>query len=333
MKPSEMREYLKAMYEIGLCVYIEGAPGVGKSSIVGQVAEEKGAELIDIRLAQMDPTDIRGIPVHKEGRTFWAPPSCLPQDDGRSYIVFFDELGAAPPLNQVAVYQALTDHRIGEYVFPKQCVIWAAGNRLSDRAVVYKMSTALANRLTHTTLDVDTSDWIAWALTHDIRDELISFHRFRDTTNKSMLFSFDPKREEKAHATPRTWEMVSKILNSGLRNGLLEAAIFGTVGEPCGVEFVGWLRVHKSMPNPDMVILNPKTAPVPEQPDVMCALIGALVARANENTIDSLIVYADHIPEEFSMLMIKDALTKDPSLANTSSFAKWAINHREALGA
>jgi len=187
--------------------------------------------------------------------------------------------------------------------------------------------------MTHVTLDVDTSDWINWALTHGIRDELISFHRFRDSTAKSMLFSFDPKRDEKAHATPRTWEMVSKILNSGLNNGLLEQAIFGTVGEPCGVEFVGWLRVHKSIPSPDLILMDPHQAPVPEQPDVMCALAGALAARATENTFDSIVAYSNRIPEEYAMLMIKDATTKDSSLTQTRAFAKWAMDHKEALGA
>ncbi len=79
--------------------------------------------------------------------------------------------------------------------------------------------------------------------------------------------------------------------------------------------------------------MDPHQAPVPEQPDVMCALAGALAARATENTFDSIVAYSNRIPEEYAMLMIKDATTKDSSLTQTRAFAKWAMDHKEALGA
>ena len=44
-------------------LFVHGSPGVGKSSIVRQVCEDRGIEFIDVRLAQMEPCDIRGLPV------------------------------------------------------------------------------------------------------------------------------------------------------------------------------------------------------------------------------------------------------------------------------
>ena len=43
-------------------IMIWGA-GIGKSSIISQVAKSNGLDLIDLRISQLAPTDLRGIPV------------------------------------------------------------------------------------------------------------------------------------------------------------------------------------------------------------------------------------------------------------------------------
>ena len=55
-----------------------GPPGIGKSDIVKAVAKECGIELRDIRLAQLDPVDLRGVPAVEDGQTKWATPSFFP---------------------------------------------------------------------------------------------------------------------------------------------------------------------------------------------------------------------------------------------------------------
>ena len=67
-------------------VFLRGPSGIGKSDVVFQtsdllaehVANWKG--VIDLRLAQMEPTDLRGIPHVVDGRTHWARPDFLPQE-------------------------------------------------------------------------------------------------------------------------------------------------------------------------------------------------------------------------------------------------------------
>jgi len=55
-------------------VMLWGPPGIGKSQMVAQVAVEQNVDVIDIRLSQMEPSDLRGIPFRIEDRVEWAIP-------------------------------------------------------------------------------------------------------------------------------------------------------------------------------------------------------------------------------------------------------------------
>ena len=182
-------------------IYIWGPPGVGKSSIVKQVAVERGIGFKDVRMTLLDPTDLRGIPVPKDGLAQWLAPSFLPDKarDGEQGILFLDELNAAPPLVQASGYQLVLDRRIGEYELPEGWSIVAAGNRQGDRAVTHRMSSALADRFVHLNYDVDLADWTEWAIhredisdasTQRIAPMVLGFIQFRP----AMLFAFRPDK-------------------------------------------------------------------------------------------------------------------------------------------
>ena len=76
--------------DIKLSLMIWGPPGVGKSSIVAQSASQNGLDLIDLRLSQLAPTDLRGLPVPVDNICTWYPPEFLPRD-GKG-ILFLDEI-------------------------------------------------------------------------------------------------------------------------------------------------------------------------------------------------------------------------------------------------
>jgi hypothetical protein len=59
-------------------VMLWGPPGVGKSQIIAGIAAQHGVPLIDIRLSQMEPTDLRGIPFRKDSNVEWSVPAMLP---------------------------------------------------------------------------------------------------------------------------------------------------------------------------------------------------------------------------------------------------------------
>ena len=108
-------------------VMIWGPPGVGKSAVVARVAREQGLEFIDVRLSQLAPTDLRGLPVPKNGTSRWFPPEFLPR--GGTGILFLDELNMAPPTMQGVAQQLILDRKVGSYELPDGWLVWAAGNR------------------------------------------------------------------------------------------------------------------------------------------------------------------------------------------------------------
>lgn len=186
MRPAHLtaileREFLSTRDNRPTPAMVWGPPGIGKSQIVVQVANRHNVPVIDIRLSQMEPTDLRGIPFRDGDHVVWSIPAALPnaQRHGARGILFLDELTSAPPTVTAAAYQLILDRRLGEYRVPDGWAIFAAGNRHGDRGVTYAMSAPLANRFTHYDLEAHLDDWIAWAYRNDIDARVIAFLHFR----------------------------------------------------------------------------------------------------------------------------------------------------------
>lgn len=329
MTPSQIVSALRTLLDIRQPVFIWGPPGVGKSQVVAQVARERGVALRDIRAVLLDPVDLRGLPrITEDGRSLWCPPGFLPgTGDPEEGILFLDELNAAPPLVQAACYQLVLDRRIGEYVLPEGWRIVAAGNRDKDRAVTHRMPSALANRMVHLDFAISLDDWLFWAQGAGIRPEICAFLRFRP----SLLHDFDPQSGAKAFASPRSWEFASHILDSG-PNPLLELELYqGTIGPVAAAELVGFLRIWRELPTVEAILANPAAADVPDEPAAVFALCEALALRAAPETITALTLYAERLPAEFSVLLMRDALCRDTALVYSDAFSRWAESHADVL--
>jgi hypothetical protein len=174
-------------------------------------------------------------------------------------------------------------------------------------------------------LETHLDDWTQWAIDHGIKPEVISFIRFRP----ALLHDFDPQRDQ--NATPRSWvDGVSDAL--GVVSADAEYETFkGAVGEGAAAEFVGFMRIFRKLPNPDAILLNPKTADVPTDPATLYALSGAIAERASENNFDRVCSYAERMPPEFSVLTVSYAARKKPELSDTQAFTQWAIKNQDVL--
>ena len=327
LKPSQVSEALGVLVGIKQPIMIWGPPGVGKSAIVKQVADDGKFELRAVRAILLDPVDLRGLPhINGDGRAHWAVPEFLPRK-GKG-ILFLDELTAAPQLTQAACYQLILDRKLGEYELPDGWTIIAAGNRESDRGVVHRMPSPLTNRFVHLDFGVDLDDWTKWATKHCIATEVIAFLRFRD----ELLHDFDPKRSEKAFPTPRSWEFVSNIVGSGsVTNGIEYPLIAGAVGEGAAAEFMGFLKIARSIQSPDTILMNPEKGDIPEEAATLYAISTALARKATENNMDRVVTYANRLPDEFSVLLVKDALDRDPAVADTRAYIEWVAEHHEIM--
>lgn len=329
MTPSQIASALGTLLDIRQPVFLWGAPGIGKSQIVAQVARSRGVALKDLRAILLDPVDLRGLPrIAEDGSSVWCPPAFLPgTNDPGEGILFLDELNAAPPLVQAACYQLVLDRRIGEYELPAGWSIVAAGNRDKDRAVTHRMPSALANRMVHLDCEAGMDDWLDWAQRAGIQAEICAFLRFRP----KLLHDFDPRSSGKAFASPRSWEFVSAIL-AARPDPQVEHELFqGAVGPAAATEFIGFLRVWRELPTVHDILAAPESAPVPEEPAAVYALCEALALQAGPDTIDALTVYAERLPAEFSVLLMRDAVCHNTSLVSSEAFSRWAGNNADVL--
>jgi hypothetical protein len=305
-------------------VFIWGSPGTGKSGVVHQLATELGIALRDIRALLLDPVDLRGLPfVGKDGRSQWATPDFLPQDG--EGILFLDELNAAPAMVQASCYQLVLDRKLGEYTLPEDWAIVAAGNRDSDRAATTRMPTPLRNRFVHIDFEVHVQEWSEWAIKANVRPEVIAFIRFRP----ELLSAFD--RDANAFPSPRSWEFVSRILNSGPDPSAEHELSAGAVGTGAATEFSAFLRMFRELPNIDSILLNPTQEPVPENAAAQYAVASALARCASDTNFDRICLYLNRLPTEFRVLCVRDATLRQPAIRSTAGYIRFAVENHHVL--
>ncbi len=329
VNPLQVISSLHTLTQIKQPIFLWGAPGIGKSQIVAQVAREKNFNLIDIRAVLLDPVDLRGLPrITSDGQAKWCPPSFLPREDSQEKgIVFLDELNAAPPLVQAACYQLVLDRRIGEYQLPDGWTVVAAGNGEKDRAVTHRMPTALANRMVHIEMQTSVEDWLLWAERAEIRKEIIAFLRFRPM----LLHDFDPQSQSKAFASPRSWEFISKILDACAHEDVEYELFQGTVGLAAATEFIGFLKIWRDLPTVEDILNAPTSITIPNDPATLYALCEAVGAKTCLENIEPVVEFALRLPTEFSVLLLRTAVCRDENIVKTTPFMTWAKQNSHVL--
>jgi len=322
MRAKDIIQSLNILIEEQLPVFLWGSPGIGKSSIVKQIAKDQNIAFIDLRLALLDPTDLKGIPFldqeHKQA--IWASPSFLPKD-GKG-ILFLDELNSAVPAVQASAYQLILDRAVGEYKLPDGWAIVAAGNKESDRGVVYKMPSPLANRFVHLEMEVNIQDWILWAYRSNIKEEIIAYLQYKP----EKLFTFEPKENKKAFATPRSWSYIDKILKSKIHKNLLNDLVGGAIGKEEAIDFLSFRKVMYKLPNIND-ILEAKEVTLNSDPQVNYVLNSTLVAQLIQNSSldrkNAIIKYALLISSEFSVMLIQDLQRQEIDLEESPLWSNW----------
>ncbi|MFZ5557292.1 MAG: AAA family ATPase [Pseudomonadota bacterium] len=337
MRPSHIetildREFLAAAEGSHTPVMLWGPPGVGKSQIIAGIAGRHGVALIDLRLSQMEPTDLRGIPFRAGERVEWSVPSVLPDAPrhGARGILFLDEITSAPPTVTAAAYQLILDRRLGEYRVPDGWAIFAAGNRQGDRGVTYVMPAPLANRFTHYEVEPHLDDWVAWAHRHAVDPRIIGFLRFRP----DLLFDFDPARNPVAFPSPRSWEYAHRALAKFAdAPALLLDALQAAVGGAAGVELKAFIDSMDRLPDIDAIVEG-RAAPVPAGVDLQYGVAAALVRRAVqsskapecERVIANILRYARTMPQrELGVMLVTDMhRSVGRPLIGVPGFSEWA---------
>jgi hypothetical protein len=300
--------------------------------MVTQIAARHRVAVNDIRLSQMEPSDLRGIPFRVGEHVEWAVPALLPDKErhGPQGILFLDEITSAPPAVSAAAYQLILDRRLGAYQVPEGWAIFAAGNRQGDRGVTYTMPAPLANRFSHFEVETNLDDWATWAYANDIDERVIAFLRFRP----ELLFDFDPAHNPVAFPSPRSWEFAHRGLQKFEGHPeLLQGTLQACVGPAAGVELHAFIKSLDKMPDLDRIVAG-EEVPVPKEIDLQYAVAAALVGRAirSRGSDDSrrvyghILDYARRFPQrEMGVMMVSDMHRAiGQALFEVPQFAQWA---------
>lgn len=322
-----------------------GPPGVGKSSVIRNLCARHHIGFIDIRLSQREPVDLRGLPVPKGDHVDWLLAGEWPRDPDSKGIILFDELTAADRSLQVAAYEIILDRRLGDlYQLPKGWLVMAAGNRSSDQAVAYSLSSALANRFCHLELAADVDSWARWARQNHIAPQVIAFVRYQSHAFLNMEGDL-----ERGWPSPRSWQRVSNVLTTkpALPEHLLTTMVHGLVGDGAGVEFMVFLQQHQKLPPVDLILTGEAPIEIPEQPDLKFAFCSALVDKlwryeAGPARLQRFFDVMFELSSDFATMTLLDAMSHaDEHVANErvstllthDAFERWTQLHGVALEA
>jgi hypothetical protein len=269
MTPHELIPYLSGLVknDIRLSAMIWGPPGIGKSSIVAQVAQQNSLQIVDLRLSQLAPTDLRGLPVAENGVAKWFPPEFLPTSG--EGILFLDEINMATPAMQGIAQQLILDRQVGSYRVPDGWFIWAAGNRKADRAAVFEMPSALANRFVHLEITPDFDSFRIWGLNQNLNEQILAFLAFRPT----LLHQIDAQHP--AWPSPRSWAMAHELQRATL-------SVEPAVGIAAAGEFDAFCAVYQNLPDLEPILAGTSKASFPPEPSARYATVLGLIIRADD---------------------------------------------------
>jgi hypothetical protein len=257
-------------------VFLWGAPGIGKSSLVRDFADSLGLECVTLVGTQLAAEDLIGVPELRDGRSRFAPPESIARDE--PYCLFLDELNSSSPEVQKAFYSLILDRRIGAYELPPGSIVIGAGNRSSDNALARPMASALVNRLIHVHLRAAWADWSTWAQEAGIHQWVLGYL----TERPDHLWSAPPKVEE-PFSTPRSWHMLSDALRSygdGIDEETVGLLAAGTLTPAHATAFGGYVKIVRHRYGLDAIVRGDAGWPSrPDDRDLLYFLAEAFRAR------------------------------------------------------
>lgn len=330
MKPSELQKLLTVAFENNLKILIKGAPGIGKTDIVVSAAKRADADLVIMHPAVSDPVDFKGLPAIVGDKAEFLPYGQLRKlvEAKRKMVCFIDDIGQAPHAVQAALMQLIQQREIDGQKISDHVIFCGATNDSSHMAGVTSILEPVKSRWDSIVeLQADQMEWVRWAKKANLREEILAFVMFRGI---EVLSNFKPSRDLTNTPSPRTVTSAAKLFGAGLYS---RAVLAGAAGEGWASEFLGFLQVYRTMPDPDECIKNPKTAPVPSTEDAstLFALAVAISLRTTKATFANAQEYLKRMPKEHEVFTIRDAINRERELQNTAAFTNWARSNVEVL--
>lgn len=333
MHAKELTDTLAVTIEKGYPLMIKGPPGCAKTALVLLAAKKAKAEVVLMHPVVSDPTEFKGLPGFVKMTSGKTRAVFLPFGELRRLITakkkticFLDDLGQAPAVVQAACMQLILARRINGHKVSEHVVFIAATNRREDRAGVTGILEPVKSRF-HTILELmpNIEDWSEWALANGVPPEVVAFVRFKP----ALILDPGPATNDLVNRpSPRTVVHMAELYGAGLKS--LEV-LGGAVGQGMAIEFLGFIKIWQSMPSLDMILAAPMATPVPTEIGALFAVATGLAFRVNKENAGNAIKYLGRLPDEYSVLGMRDACRQFPGVKSNPEFLKWAVAHQDVL--
>ena len=325
--PRQVRQFIKDCLYAGLVPFVQSSPGMGKSTIMRNVADELQLKMIDHRLSTSAPEDLSGLPrFDEEGRAMFAPFADLfPLEDSQldpskqGWMLFLDEFNSASKSVQAASYKLILDRMTGQKRLHERCVITAAGNLSTDRAITNPISTAMQSRVVHLEMQIHFEEWLYdVALKEGYDSRIIAYL----SQFPSKLMDFRPDHNEKTFCCPRTWEFTNRLIKDRDVNDTSAILLAGTITSGVAVDFVQFTKVFHNLVTISEIRADPLTCRIPTDVGSKWAVTSHMMEKVTEENFDDLAVYADRFTIDFRILFYRSILVRNPNLRQHPAFIR-----------
>jgi len=247
LKITQTKELIKKMY-LNLpkplpSIILLGAPGIGKSETIRQVAEEIAQQLgkkfvdyddfiadeilrdpqkyfvfVDFRLTECEPSDLLGIPSSMDSYVTFKPLKWAIVLSKTAGILFLDELTNIQRDDLKAVaYKLLLDRKVGFVKLHKDVMIIGAGNLPEHSSIANLLPAPLINRTIVLEVEPPTvEEWIEYA-SSTIRNPCTRIFAYLMTNKEDFIKLPEQPETLENYPTPRTWYKLTQILTSNYK--------------------------------------------------------------------------------------------------------------------
>lgn len=337
--PDEAYAAMETCLRAGLVPYIQSSPGLGKSSLAKQLATKWNLKLIDHRLSTSAPEDLSGLPQLKDGKAMFAPFAELFPLEGEElpikrkwvengeeqverydgWLLLLDELPSAPRSVQAAAYKLILDREVGQHKLHARCLIIAAGNLATDKAIVNPIGTAMQSRLVHIQMVHNFRQWLMnVGLKQKYDARVLAFLSYKN----SALMDFDPNHENATFCCPRTWEFMNRLVKVGGAGSDQLKLFAGTISPGVAAEFVAFCEIYTEMVKLSDVLADPDACPVPYKTALRYATVTHLIEKVDNKNLEKIIIYISRFDMSFKVLFFRALMVQHEEMTSHPAFLK-----------
>jgi len=310
---NQLHKLLYGLYHTKVPTMIWGNPGGGKTSTVAFLGKTLGVPTAIRSGNKSDPTDFSGIPYLTDAEggkllKYSEPKYVQMMKSNPNGILFFDEITTCSPVIQVALLSIIQDCQFGEFEIPTSIYRVAAGN-YNNITGTHNMSLALMNRFCHIFYDMDMDFFLDGFVSGWQNYENCKINSSREQIDKTLYYRLavtnfvkqqpdllnafpadgavsDP--HEFAYPTPRSWELIVKILSvlDNNEESYFTELIKGCIGETTGNFFIKFLQDNKGLEIDIPGFVGKEKdfrLPYPDRHDHVSQIMASVVYYLNDN--------------------------------------------------